>query len=316
MRSRNSARVVNNLIASDESTRERNIPWFSKQRLAQHCFQRLQPRVAALLRLRSPRLPTAADPRSARLPARARRGSATARNPPSRPARLRVRQYDRCSVCCARVSPTYISRRSSSTLPASIASRCGSTPSSSPTRNTCGNSSPFAACSVDSRTASAGLALASFEHRDQRDHLRELEQVLPVGLALAREPADEIVDALRARLRVTPIERRHEPFRIADPAHQLVEQPPRRLALGAMAQAVDHARRTRRAPRAAAPAPPLRATARTRRRTGSTAVACATSPRWRERRRHRRRAAARPARERTLDRRPRSRSGADRQRCP
>ena len=55
---------------------------------------------------------------------------------------------------CARVMPTYIKRRSSSILSLSTLSRCGKMPSSTPIKNTCPNSKPLAAWSVDSLTAS------------------------------------------------------------------------------------------------------------------------------------------------------------------
>jgi hypothetical protein len=140
----------------------------------------------------------------------------------------------------------------------------------------------LSACSVDRHTASAASPSRPFEHRDQRDHLRQLEQVAAIGLALAREPADEIVDALRARLRVATVERRREPVRITDLAQQLVEQPARRLALGAVAQAVDQ--RTELGERGALRAgTAARTQRRTPRRTGSwttpaPARTCATSP--------------------------------------
>ena len=119
----------------------------------------------------APSAPSAA-PAPARSRAPLRPAAAARRRSAGPPARARAMKRDGSQVdafaralaaCgsrtgtserCARVMPTYISRRSSSSRRSSTASRCGRMPSSSPTRNTCGNSRPFAACSVDSRTAS------------------------------------------------------------------------------------------------------------------------------------------------------------------
>ena len=58
------------------------------------------------------------------------------------------------AFCLARVSPTYINRRSSSSSAGESALReCGKIPSSSPTRKTKGNSRPLALCMVMSCTA-------------------------------------------------------------------------------------------------------------------------------------------------------------------
>ena len=73
----------------------------------------------------------------------------------------------------ARVMPTYASRRSSSISSGSVRARlCGKTPSSTPTMNTAGNSSPFAECSVISTTWSSLVEVVGVG--DQRDLLEEL----------------------------------------------------------------------------------------------------------------------------------------------
>jgi len=74
---------------------------------------------------------------------------------------LRRRSQFTASVRCARVMPTYISRRSSCkrsamfsslSLPFLSSSLNGNKPSLTPASTTCGHSSPLAACSVDSVT--------------------------------------------------------------------------------------------------------------------------------------------------------------------
>ena len=65
------------------------------------------------------------------------------------PQALRITARETYSRSCARVIPTYASRRSSSSSVGSPSDRrCGKTPSSRPVRNTTGNSRPLAVCNV------------------------------------------------------------------------------------------------------------------------------------------------------------------------
>ena len=77
----------------------------------------------------------------------------------------------------ARVMPTYASRRSSSSSAESPSERmCGKTPSSSPVRNTTGNSSPLAVCSVIERDDAVALVGHGVGIGHQGDLLEERRQ--------------------------------------------------------------------------------------------------------------------------------------------
>ena len=157
-------------------------------------------------------------------------------------------------------------------------------PSSSPTRNTCGNSRPFAACSVDSRTASGASPSFALEHRDQRDELRQLEEVAIVGLALARQPVDEVRArssralprrACRASTRASP--------RSRSPRMSSSSRRPAGSRSARVAQAVDRARRTASSARAAAPARPCAIPGANAAANRLSCRAAASSPRCAER---------------------------------
>src|SRR5438552_11371770 len=81
----------------------------------------------------------------------------------------------------------------------------------------------------------------AFEHRHQRDHLRELEQVLAIGLAFFREPRHEVVHAFPARPRLRLVEGIEKIRLVSDDAEQFGQQTSRGLALGAITHAVDGA---------------------------------------------------------------------------
>src|SRR5207244_10391480 len=96
-------------------------------------------------------------------------------------------------------------------------------------------------CRVQRRQAD-GIRLAAIlpvQHRDQRDHLRELEQVPAVLLALLPQPVEKVAHTAPASFRLLALAGQKKVVLVADADNELVEEPCRGLAFGPIAPVVD-----------------------------------------------------------------------------